>query len=87
MALSGSSHWNRKPDLFTRIVCPISLTWNIDSSLAYHGGMKIIGTLETIETATFEEISSDCSEYQRGFDAMSRMLPEGVRLLNVRVDR
>ena len=49
--------------------------------------MRIIGTLETIETGAVEQTESACSDYQQGIDAMRRLLPEGVRLLSVRVER
>jgi hypothetical protein len=49
--------------------------------------MKIFGTLETIETGTIEQTESECSDYRQGFDAMRRLLPDGVRLLSVRVER
>lgn len=49
--------------------------------------MKIIGTLETIATGTTEQMESECADYRHGFEAMRRMLPEGVRLTSVRVER
>ena len=48
--------------------------------------MKITGTLETVETGAIEQTESECTDYRQGFDAMRRMLPEGVRLLSVRVE-
>ena len=53
---------------------------------AYHGVMKIIGILETIETGAVEEIESECVDYRHGFEALRRLLPEGIRLLSVRVE-
>lgn len=49
--------------------------------------MKIIGTLEHIERGTIEQTEVDAADYPAGLDAMRRTLPEGVRLLSVRVDR
>ncbi len=49
--------------------------------------MKITGILETIETGAIEQTESECADYRQGFDAMRRLLPEGVRLLSVRVQR
>lgn len=43
--------------------------------------------LETIETGAIEQTESAGSDYQHGFDAMRRLLPDGVRLLSVRVER
>lgn len=48
--------------------------------------MKIIGTLETIETGSTEQTESECADYRHGFEAMRRMLPESVRLISVRVE-
>ena len=53
---------------------------------AYHGVIKIIGILETIETGAIEQTESECADYRLGFDAMRRLLPEGVRLLSVRLE-
>ena len=55
--------------------------------IAYHMGMKIIGIVETIETGAIEPTESDCTDYRHGFEAMRRMLPEGVRLISVRAER
>jgi len=49
--------------------------------------VKIIGTLETIETGAIEQTESECSDYRQIFDAILRMLPEGVGLPSVRVER
>lgn len=49
--------------------------------------MKIIGTQETIATGITELMDSECVDYRHGFEAMRRMLSEGVRLTNVRVER
>ncbi|WP_170133232.1 hypothetical protein [Arthrobacter livingstonensis] len=49
--------------------------------------MRIIGTLETIETCAIEQTEAACCDYQQGFDAMRRLLPDGVRLLSVRIER
>jgi hypothetical protein len=49
--------------------------------------VKIFGTLEHIESCTIEQTEADATDYQAGLDAMRRTLPEGVRLLSVRVDR
>ncbi len=49
--------------------------------------MKIIGILETIETGVTEQTESECADYRQGFEAMKRMLPEGVRLIGVRAER
>lgn len=49
--------------------------------------MTIIGTLETIETGALELTTSECQNYATGLAAMRRTLPEGMRLLNVRVER
>lgn len=49
--------------------------------------MKIFGTLENIESGTIEQSEVDAADYYAGLDAMRRTLPEGVRLLSVRVDR
>ncbi|WP_218714208.1 hypothetical protein [Arthrobacter sp. BF1] len=49
--------------------------------------MKIIGTLETIETGTIEQTESECPVYRQGFNAMRRLLPDGVRLNSVHVER
>lgn len=49
--------------------------------------MKIIGTLEHVESGTIEKTEVDAADYQAGVDAMRRTLQEGVRLLSVRVER
>ena len=49
--------------------------------------MRIIGTLETVETGVIEQTESECADYRQGYDAMRRLLPEGVRLLSVRVEQ
>lgn len=49
--------------------------------------MIITGTLESIDTSAIETTTSECQNYASGFAAMRRTLPEGVRLLNVRVER
>ncbi|NVN00855.1 hypothetical protein [Arthrobacter sp. SDTb3-6] len=49
--------------------------------------MKIIGALETIETGAIERTESECTDYRHGIDALRRLLPDGVRLLSVRVER
>ncbi len=73
MAGSNPSHRNRKPDIYGRF--------------AYPWSMKIIGTLETIETGTIEQTESECPVYRQGFNAMRRLLPDGVRLNSVHVER
>jgi Tfp pilus assembly protein PilN len=49
--------------------------------------VKITGTMEHIENGTIEQTEVDAADYQAGMDALRRTLPEGVRLLSVRVDR
>lgn len=74
-------------NLFTNIVCMRTLIWNIDGRIAYSWAMKIIGTLETVATGDTEQMESECPDYRHGFEAMRRMLPEGVRLISVRAER
>ncbi|MCQ9165461.1 hypothetical protein [Arthrobacter sp. STN4] len=47
--------------------------------------MKIIGTLEHIESGAIEQTEVEAADYQAGLDAMRRTLPDGLRLLSVRV--
>lgn len=52
--------------------------------------MKVIGiveTVETVETGELQQTEPDCIDYGRGYDFMRRLLPDGVRLLSVRVER
>jgi hypothetical protein len=49
--------------------------------------VKIFGTLEHIESGTIEQTEVDATDYQAGLDAMRRTLPNGVRLLSVRLER
>lgn len=49
--------------------------------------MKIIGTVEHVESGDIERTQVDAANYQAGVDAMRRALPEGYRLLSIRVDR
>lgn len=49
--------------------------------------MIITGTLQTIDTGAIETTTSECQNYATGYAAMRRPLPQGVRLLNVRVER
>jgi len=42
--------------------------------------MKIIGIVETIEIGAIDHTESDCADYKSGFDAMRRLLPDGVRV-------
>lgn len=49
--------------------------------------MKIFGTLEHIESGDIEQTEVDAADYQAGLDALRRTLPEGVRLLSVRIER
>lgn len=53
----------------------------------YNHAVKIIGTIEHIESGTIEQTEADASDYQAGVDAMRRALAEGYRLVSVRVDR
>jgi len=58
--------------------------------------MKIIGTLETVTTAatatvnaesTIEETVVEADDYAQGLAAIERNLPEGTRLIGIRVER
>ncbi|WP_181034069.1 hypothetical protein [Arthrobacter sp. GMC3] len=54
--------------------------------------MKIIGAIETIQadplvTGPIEETAVECEDYHEGFAAMRRTLPEGQRILSIRVER
>lgn len=57
------------------------------ASSAYNHAVKIIGTIEHIESGNIEQTEVDAADYQAGVDAMRRTLVEGYRLLSVRVDR
>lgn len=52
----------------------------------YHVAMKIIGIIESVETSAIDQTESECADYKQGFDAMCRLLPDGIRLLSVRVE-
>ncbi|WP_181034120.1 hypothetical protein [Arthrobacter sp. GMC3] len=54
--------------------------------------MIITATIETIQedplvTGPLEDTTVECQDYHEGFAAMQRTLPEGQRILNVRVQR
>ncbi|MCQ9162956.1 hypothetical protein [Arthrobacter sp. STN4] len=49
--------------------------------------MIITATLETIETDAIEHTEVECQGYAAGFDQLRRTVPEGSRLLSVRVAR
>lgn len=49
--------------------------------------MKIIGTLENVDTGAIELTESESADYRQGFDVMQRLLQEGFRLLSVQVER
>ncbi len=80
-----SLSFESRSNISTRILCRAGLTWDIGDGFAYRDGMKIVGILETTQSGVLEQLESGCSEYWRGFDAMRRMVPEGVLLLSVRV--
>jgi hypothetical protein len=48
--------------------------------------VKVIGTLEHIESGAIEQTEVDAADYQSGLDAMRRTLPEGVRLLRAGIE-
>lgn len=47
--------------------------------------MIIIATLETIETGTFVTTEVDAEDYAAGFAQLRNAVPEGQRMINVRV--
>ena len=49
--------------------------------------MTITATLETIETGAVDSATVDCEDYASGYGQLQRTLPEGVRMLSVRVER
>lgn len=53
----------------------------------YNQGMTITATLETIETGTIESSTVECQDYPSGYGQLQRTLPDGVRMLSVRVER
>lgn len=53
----------------------------------YNQFMTITATLETIETGTIESSTVECQDYASGYSQLQRTLPEGVRMLSVRVER
>ena len=49
--------------------------------------MIIHATLETIEGGSIAVTQLDCKDYHAGFEQLRATVPEGQRLISVRVDR
>lgn len=49
--------------------------------------MIIIATLETIDGNTFDTTEVDTKDYAVGFSQLCNAVPEGQRIINVRVQR
>lgn len=49
--------------------------------------MIIIATIETIEGNTFATTEVEAEDYAAGFAQLRNAVPEGQRILNVRVER
>ena len=47
----------------------------------------IIATVETIETGTFATVEMEAKDYAAGFAQLRNTVPEGQRIINVRVQR
>lgn len=55
--------------------------------VAYGGGMKIRGAVETIENGEIAYVEAEAKNYAAGYVALHQGLQEGTRPLNMRVDR
>lgn len=49
--------------------------------------MIIIATVETIETGTFGTVEMETKDYAAGFAKLRNNVPDGQRIINVRVQR
>ncbi|WP_157375029.1 hypothetical protein [Arthrobacter alpinus] len=49
--------------------------------------MIIIATVETIETGTFGTVEMEVKDYAAGFAQLRTTVPDGQRIINVRVQR
>lgn len=49
--------------------------------------MIIIATIETIDGSTFDAVEVEATDYAAGFTELRASVPEGRRLISVRVQR